>query len=317
MIYLSVQPDQAYFHWQVEVFIHNFMKVGINPNKIEVVFMYSNFPSKEARDLQQKYNTVRFFFYPDDRPDKSYIPSIKPWGVFKHLRAFPNLNDEAIFYHDSDIIFNEKINETRFERDSDWYLSDTVNYIGYNYVVSKGTEQMIDLLDVLRIDRNLVKNNEKNSGGAQYIIKKTTPAFWYKVYEDCPKLYQVMEKWEKIYVARPPYGYIGSPYHPIQKWCAEMWSTLWNAWQFGHNTVIDRELDFCFATDSHQRACDLKIIHNAGVTDKEAHRLFYKGGYIYKSPFEVSDWSWVDTATASRKYVDAIEHAREARAENK
>lgn len=317
MIYLSVQPDQPYFHWQVEVFVNNFKKVGINPNKIEVVFLYSNVPSKEALALQQKYNTVRFFFYPDDRPDKSYIPSIKPWGVFKHLQVYPNLNNEAIFYHDSDVIFNEPINEARFERGGDWYLSDTVSYIGYDYIVSKGTEQMIEMLDVLRIERNLVKNNQRNSGGAQYIVKNTTPAFWYKVYEDCPKLYNVMSKWEKIYTARPPFGYPGTAYHPIQKWCAEMWATLWNAWQFGHNTIVDRELDFCFATDTYDRACQLKIIHNAGVTDAEANRLFYKGGFILKDPFAVEDYSWVDEKTASKRYVEAIEYAREARAENK
>lgn len=313
MIYLSVQPDQPYFHWQVEVYVNNFKKVGINPNKIEVVFLYNSEPSPEARALQQKYNTVRFFFYPDDRHDKSYIPSIKPWGVFKHLQSFPNLNDEAIFYHDSDIIFNEKIDEARFERGSDWFLSDTVSYIGYDYIASKGTEQLIEMLDVLRIDRNLVKNNQRNSGGAQYIIKKTTAAFWYKVYEDCPKLYNVMEKWEGRYAQRMPFGYSGQTYHPIQKWCAEMWSTLWNAWQFGHTTVVDRELDFSFATDTYDRSGQLKIVHNAGVTEKDANRLFFKGAYIFKDPFVIEDFSWVDVKTASKRYVEAIEYARTAR----
>jgi len=53
MIYLSVQPDQPYFHWQVEVYINNFKSVGINPNKIEVIFMCNGKPSEAARFLQQ------------------------------------------------------------------------------------------------------------------------------------------------------------------------------------------------------------------------------------------------------------------------
>jgi hypothetical protein len=313
MIYLSVQPDQPYFHWQVEVYINNFKRVGINPNKIEIIFMHNGKPSEAARQLQTKYNTCRFFFYEDDRLDKSYIPSIKPWGFFKHLRAYPNLNKEAIFYHDSDIIFIEKINESLFEKDDIWYLSDTVSYIGYNYIASKGKEQLLEMLDVLRIERNLVKLNQTNSGGAQYIVKNTTPAFWYKVYEDCPKLYTVMNSWEAKYKEKMPIDYIGIKYHPIQKWCAEMWSTLWNAWQFGYQTLIHKELDFVFATDTLQKTSQVKIMHNAGVTEKDSGRLFFKGQYINKSPFFEPDFTWVDPNSASSRYIEAIESTKLAR----
>ena len=313
MIYLSVQPDQPYFHWQVEVYINNFKKVGINPNKIEVVFLYTGRPTDAARALQQKYNTCRFFFYEDLRPDKSYIPSIKPWGFYRHMIDYPKLNDEAIFYHDSDIIFNEKIDEGRFEKGDTWYLSDTVSYIGYKYIIGKGADQFQDMLDVLRLERNVVKNNQANSGGAQYIVKKTTAAFWLKVYEDCPSLYKVMNDWEAKYLEQKPFGYIGGNYHPIQKWCAEMWSTLWNAWQFGHQTVVDKELDFVFATDNRNRAESVKIIHNAGVTERAANRLFYKGAYINKDPFLEPNFDWVDQDTASKIYADAITYAKALR----
>lgn len=313
MIYLSVQPDQPYFHWQVEVYINNFKLIGINPNRIEVIFLYNGRPSDEAKALQAKYNTCRFFFYEDKRPDKSYIPSIKPWGVYRHMLDFPDLNKQAIFYHDSDIIFNEKINESRFEKGDTWFLSDTVSYIGYKYIESKGADQFLDMLDVLKLDRNVVINNQNNSGGAQYIVKNTTAAFWLKVYEDCPKLYNVMNDWEAKYLKQMPFGYIGEKYHPIQKWCAEMWATLWNAWLFGHQTVVDKELDFVFATDTRTRAKSVKIMHNAGVTEKDSHRLFFKGGYISKDPFLIESFDWVDQNSASSVYTDAISYAREAR----
>lgn len=313
MIYLSVQPDQPYFHWQVEVYINNFKQIGINPNKIEVIFLYSGRPTDAARALQQKYNTCRFFFYEDNRADKSYIPSIKPWGFYRHLVEFPTLNKEAIFYHDSDIIFTTKIDEARFEKDDTWYLSDTVSYIGYKYIISKGADQFQDMLDALRIERNIVKSNQRNSGGAQYIVKNTTPAFWLKVYEDCPTLYNVMNSWEEKYKEKMPFGYVGVSYHPIQKWCAEMWSTLWNAWIFGHETIVDKELDFVFATDSKVKTDTVKIVHNAGVTVRDSERLFFKGGFINRDPFLEPDFNWVDPNTASRVYADAIMYAKAER----
>ena len=32
MTFICAQPDVPYFHWQVEVLIHNLMKSGVNPN---------------------------------------------------------------------------------------------------------------------------------------------------------------------------------------------------------------------------------------------------------------------------------------------
>jgi len=169
------------------------------------------------------------------------------------------------------------------------------------------------MLDVFKLERNVVKQYQPHSGGAQYIVKNTTPAFWYKVYEDSPKLYNVMAKWEEKYKKTPPADYVGSPYHPIQKWCAEMWATLWNAWVFGHHTLVDKELDFVFATDTLARTQQVKILHNAGVTDKDKERLFFKGDYINKNPFAIENFSWVDQNSASKKYTDAIELAKQAR----
>jgi hypothetical protein len=44
LIFVSAQPDVPYFHWQVRVYVHNFIEMGINPNQIHVVFamVYGN-----------------------------------------------------------------------------------------------------------------------------------------------------------------------------------------------------------------------------------------------------------------------------------
>ena len=51
IVFLSAQPDVPYFHWQVEVMIHNFIKHGINPNWIEILWAYDNEPSAELLSL--------------------------------------------------------------------------------------------------------------------------------------------------------------------------------------------------------------------------------------------------------------------------
>ena len=70
IVFISVQPDVPYFHWQVEVFIHNAMKNGINPNWIEIVFGYDHHPSQEGIDIASRYPYVRVFFYKQDKNEK-------------------------------------------------------------------------------------------------------------------------------------------------------------------------------------------------------------------------------------------------------
>lgn len=276
MIYISIQPDIHYFHWQVEAYLFNFLDKGIKD--IHVVFLYQQSPSDKGLRLKEKYPQVNFFFYKDERKDKSYIPSIKPWGMFRHLQEYPLLNKENIlFYHDSDIIFREKVNESLFTQDNKWYLSNTVSYIGYNYCISKGLDQFHAMTKVIGIDPERVRVNQANSGGAQYVVKNTGWEFWYKVYDDSNKLYRFLEiesiKWK-------------SKEHPIQKWCAEMWATLWNIWLFNYETVVHQELNFCFATAPIEDWYKCKIMHNAGVTEIECDQMFFKGNYIEKDPIQ-------------------------------
>ena len=38
LIFVSAQPDVPYFHWQCEVYLNNFIKMGIPPRNIHVIF---------------------------------------------------------------------------------------------------------------------------------------------------------------------------------------------------------------------------------------------------------------------------------------
>jgi hypothetical protein len=292
MKYCTVADDTTYFHWQLKVMIGNFREVGINPNKIEIVILHhSPQPSEKGRELQRGNPDVRFHFYLDDRQDKSYIPSKKPYGMYKHLLSYPDLNNEAIFYHDSDMLFTNKINEVLLESGDRWYTSDTDGYIGHDYVIGRGIEQYYKMCEIIGVSPDLIKHND--GGGAQYVMKNTTPAYWLKVYEDSNKLWHFFEKQKAE-----------GKDNKIQTWVAEMFATLWVGYQFGNRIKNHKELDFIMGPNPIAEIGKVKIYHNAGVTDtiKETH--FFKGEYTNRYPIEFRPT--LSDANATHWYVQQI-----------
>lgn len=312
IIFMSAQPDVPYFHWQVEVMIHNFIKVGINANWIDVIWAYDSEPSEAVRALAQKYPMVRFFFYKKRITDNyGYIPILRPDCLEQHFEAHPELQKDPIFYHDSDIIFKELPDFDKMLEDDVWYVSDTISYIGAQYIKSKAEELFQEMCRIAKIDPTLVEENELNSGGAQYLMKGVTSEYWGYVKDVALSLYIYMADREHAERQTLTPEEIKT-YNPVQKWCADMWAVLWGALRLGKQVRIDDELAFSWGTSSLFDYERHKIMHNAGVTNNEKGRLFYKGEYINRSPFD-ADLSGVDPNTASAKYVEAIQYARDHR----
>jgi len=312
VIFISAQPDVPYFHWQVEVMIHNFMKVGINPNWIEVIWAVFGNPSPALLNLAQKYPYVRFFWYERTVKDNfGYIPILRPDILEQHFSRFPNLRGEVVFYHDSDIIFRELPDFDSMHEDLYWYLSDTVSYIGAEYIKSKSETLFKELCQIANVSPELVEQNQKNSGGAQHLMKGLTSSYWKSVKEDALALYKHMNNAESMERSFLTADQLKS-YNPIQKWCADMWAVLWNGLKIGAQPRISKELDFSWGTSPIPDYEKCKIMHNAGVTSSEGGRLFYKGDFINKDPF-AADFSNIDKNTASYKYVEAILYAKERR----
>jgi len=298
--YICVQPRLIYYAWQVEVMINNFIKNGISGNDIDILVAWSpnhetsNSKTIEAWDkLVNRYNYVRFFFYEDTRTDRTYIPSIYFNILKQHIQAHPELVDTPLFIHDSDILFTKPVDFSAMTRDKIWYLSNTVGYIGTQYILTKGEDVYKGMCDVIGIDPLIPKLLNSNSGGAQHIVKGATFEYWEKVENDSIKLYRHFCNTEPHYKGN---GY------PIQKWTAGMWSLLWNAWLFGHETKVDSRLDFCWATDRIHKWDELPIFHNAGVT--EHGKLFMKGKYINTYPYGIENT--FDPEFCSYNYVNEI-----------
>jgi hypothetical protein len=314
MTFICAQPDVPYFHWQVEVLIHNLMKSGVNPNWIEILFAYDEAPSNEGVSLASRYPYVRFFFYRKTPCDNyGYIPILRPDILEQHFTRFPNLSLEPIFYHDSDIIFRELPDFNKLLEDDNWYFSDTVSYIGANYIKSKSTVLFETMCNIASVSKELVEENEANSGGAQYLMKGIDHLFWRDVKFVSLDLYKYMmerENDERQTLTEEELRI----YNPVQKWCADMWAVFWCGLKRGAEVRISEELSFSWGSTYGQEEWNKhKIYHNAGVVNNQDGKVFYKGEYIDKSPFD-SDFSRIDPNHNTYNYVQAILYAKEKRA---
>lgn len=311
LTFICVQPYTLYYAWQIEVMLTNFRDCGISKDFNIHCLIAIN---KSESDWEYKLQTFQkleknmaevadFFYYEDTRKQPiSYISSIRPNILKQHFKKFPELSQQAIFYHDCDIVFTKYpdfITEELLKNDMNWYVSDTKSYIGYNYIISKGQDVLDKMCDIVGINPNVVKMKEHESGGAQYILKGLDWQFFEKMEHDCEVLFKDINELNAIKKKENP------NHHELQIWCADMWAMLWGGWMRGYTTEIIPELNFCWATDTPERWHDVYIFHNAGVTSNSAQRLFYKGNYIQQLPFLEAGES-LDRNTASFKYFNII-----------
>jgi hypothetical protein len=221
---------------------------------------------------------------------------------------------ELFFLHDADIIFKDLPNFEELLKDDVCYLSDTIGYIGYDYIMdccnryeqhhpnSEKGQLIKEMADIVGLEVDVIKQNQENSGGGQYLIKNTTCEMWDKIYKDSTNLYNQMMDYQRRFPISPG---------EIQFWTAEMWAVLWNLWMYGLETKVTRELDFSWATDSIVVYDKRPILHMAGVTDDLKNRKFYKGDFINVDPIEKlknepNCFDYIEKDSATLKYIDVM-----------
>lgn len=313
IVFVTAQPDVPYFHWQVKLYTHNFIEKGINPKNIHVLFstIGNSQLSQGANELKEI--GINIHSYKDERVNKRYIPSIKPFLLYKWLEQYPQYG-KCFFLHDADIIFRELPNFENMLDDEICYLSDTIGYIGYDYIMdccrryesqhpSSEKGQLIkEMADTIGIDVNVIKENQENSGGGQYIVKNTDYKIWEKIYLDSFTLYNNMMIYQRKFPVNPG---------QIQFWTAEMWSVLWNLWLNNYKTKVVDELGFSWATDNIEKYEKYPILHMAGVTDDLKKTKFYKGEFINVDPIQklIEDptyFDYVDIKSSTIKYIEVM-----------
>jgi len=301
LVFVSAQPDDLYFAWQIEIQIHNFRQYNYS-DKMHVVVYYAGQKQRNFwNKLVATYPEVKFFFYKDQGAKiNPYIPVLRPHILKQFFKENPDLKDKAVFYHDSDICLTGNIDFLRLCKGNTWYLSDTVSYIGANYLKSKGEYIFKEMCRIVGIDEQLVIDNERNSGGAQYLMKNIDYTFWEKVENDCLALYKYMcECNEKDLFHRQPRT-------DIQAWCADMWAVLWNGLLRGNEVRLDKDLNFSWATSMQQEFQNCKIFHLAGAT-ADRPDLFFKGNYINSLPYGKVDFNKISDKYGSHFYAKLVE----------
>lgn len=299
--FVCAQPAILYYAWQVEVMLNNFRDMGVNLNNIDVVCKIENgvIPAEWSK-LAAGY-AARFFFYNDTRETKHYISSVRPNILKQHFTARPELLQEAIFYHDCDIMFTRPIHEwitADMINDEVWYGSDTRWYIAHSYIKSKGEDVLNAMCQIVNIDPGVVEANELNAIGAQYLMKNITSDYWAQVERDCERLFRDITQLNHQKKAADP------SHHEIQIWCSDMWSVLWNAWKRGWRTECHKNFNFSWATSGLQEFTECNIFHNAGITTNQ-NRQFYKADYMNRLPYNLN----LDVAdnTATKQYYDQVQ----------
>jgi len=312
ILFVSAQPDVPYFIWQIKLYVHNFIEKGINSNQIHVVLglvQGNTKPSKQSEELKELGINIHYFV--DDRVKKHYIPSIKPYLISKWIQSNPE-HGKLFFLHDADIIFRDLPNFEELLNDNTCYLSDTIGYIGYDYIMdccgryeqkhpnSEKGQLISEMSEVIGVDVDIIKTNQKNSGGGQYLIKNSNCELWDKIYKDSIKLYDQMINYQKRFPINPG---------QIQFWTAEMWALLWNLWMYGFETKITDEMSFSWATDDIKKYEQHPILHMAGVTDNLKTTKFYKGDYINIDPIlkmreNPNHFDYINKDSSTIKYME-------------
>jgi len=288
--------DHNYYLWQCLVQISNFMKYGYDSDTIYVVSSVNPSPVLKSLMNCDKIKS-KFYVYKDERQGCRYPSSLRPHILEKFFIEHPEYNNETLFYTDPDVIFTKYLDFSKMEKDEYWHLSDTRSYIDSKYIKSKSEQLFNEMCDLAKVRPEDITAIDDAAGGAQYLMKNVNSYYWKKVFDDCEKLYSHMKDTESVY----------HPEHPIQSWTADMWAVLWNAVYFNHKVKINKELEFCWATDNIKRWDETYIFHNAGVVGDS--KIYFSKIMYQVSPFNKDIERSDDNCTYN--YVKEIKETEE------
>lgn len=290
-ILITCQPTDSYFIWQNHLYIESCLDQGFKEEQIHILLynpkgrVYNTNWDK----LKECYPKLNIFVYEDDGVQQYlgiYIPILRPHILKQHFEAFPELQDRTIIYTDSDILWLKSLNINYLLEDDINYVSDANSYLNHSYFESKYKDVLPNKLEQARerdflnevctivgIDKQVVIDNNSNTGGVQYILKNVDAAFWKKVEEDVLKIRVHLQQVNREFFKDENTG--------IQSWCADLWAVQFNLWFFNRQTKVAKELDFAWSTDPISKIDSYPILHNAGIVSEtgNGYPAFYKGKY--------------------------------------
>jgi len=311
------QPSTLYSSWQLEVILTNMRDLKLDLTKVILLFDDTN--KVIVDNLREKYGVLAFVYSRDNMPQdaKSYLPSIRPFLWAKFLKDHEEFTKEQFIYQDSDIIYLEPLDESKFSNLSptNWYACDVESYVGPDYLNSKGTdilERMSNFLELASVDD--MWSFKTRAVGAHWVIDSPSAEYWQEVYDKSYKMYKWLHEIEHEYdYALEDNG--GTQESFVQIWCSEMYSELYLCKKYGITTEPSEELGFRWVTDyfkNHEDYTD-KIVHNSGVTKeiKKDRHIFRKQDFLGSNPLNEDLSKYRDESAFIYKYIEAMEKVQE------
>ena len=290
-IIITAQPDDQYFIWQNHLYIESCLKQGFTEDQIHILLYKpkSRIANPNWDKLKTIYPKLNIFLYEDLGVQQHlpvYIPILRPHILWQHFRKFPELQDRTIIYTDADILWLDSLDIKELLKDDETnYVSDASSYLNYSYFERKNKEILPDkelgnrdflkeICDIVGIDKQVVIDNNLNTGGVQYILKNIDAIFWKKVEEDVLKIRKHLLQVNKEFYKDESAG--------IQSWCADLWAVQFNLWFFKKDVKVTEKLNFAWSSDPISKIETSPILHNAGITGQfmwDDIPVFYKGKY--------------------------------------
>lgn len=298
---ITCQPIDTYWIWQNHAYIESCVQNGFREEDINILLYIP--PGRQMNDkwweLKEYYPKLNIHVYEDKGVGSwipTYIPILRPHILWQHFEKHPHLKEHTIVYTDCDVLWTENMDVHKLLDDDVNYISDASSYLNADYFESKYDHAKEDVKEEFRkldflaeacslvgIDKQLVIDNNKNTGGVQYILKNMDAEFWKKVERDTLNI--------RLYFLELNRKYYESENRGIQSWCADLWGVLWNLWQRGVETKAVPEMEFAWSTDHISKIERVGIFHNAGVTGEMMGDtpFLYKGKYHLGTTFPFND----------------------------
>jgi hypothetical protein len=320
------------FWSEVLIQLTNFREMGCSDKMRILVFNSADRKKEDVhprwKQLEEWFPEARFFYYQDPGYVQNltkaidYIPVIRPWTLAQHFKEYSELEGDAFFYHDSDVLLIKPLDFSPFLRDNINYLSFTGNRSTfYNYIDPTHFEKKMDnilpqkqqeareedvvkgLLSLYGLPKERFTQAPWDTiGGAQSLLKEVNVAFFEELFDLTIQTKIHLTDFNLKYMKGTTPEEKGI--NGVQAWAADMWSLLFLTWKQGRQTFCPPKLDFLWATDSVEKwEGHHYIFHNAG----SGEGIFRKRDYTANThtPFQ-DNLSYVSPAFCSYHYAAAI-----------
>lgn len=300
---LCCVTDNIRYIWEARVLLTNLREFGHSGQLALLIFQHKTPIEKEFssewRELAEEFPEAKFVYYKDTQNISrscqifNYSSLFRLYVLQEYFKTNKHLQEEAIFYIDSDIILTKPIDFEQFLQDDINYLSwtgspnRTDNYLWQPYFDSKRVQVVearlpqYDKLDPLAkvaeicgTTRECITLNSPNIGGAQYLLKNIDSQFWTDCFNASCEIKLYLSGINQIFFKGD--DHIQRENNGFQSWCADMWALAFCLLGKGREIRTPKELDFAWSCDRIERADTTSLCHDAGITSDAKVRVAFE-----------------------------------------